>query len=159
MAVPPRFPLPWWLVLDFPAMRTAPGGVYRAVLALGIAYWSSGCAKLSLDDVTVATAVRSPISAYRQHKAEVLAIWADMRPALDKEHAAQLDKRMRQREHASGMVTAAALKRAAKQSAQVMLAQPTRADPRGRQEEGPAAVVAASRKAVKPSGTTPTYTD
>lgn len=85
MAKPSRFPMPVWLVMDVPALRTASGPVYRATIGLAVAYWMSGCVPLPDDDVTMASLVRLPHPHIRPIKIAVLHALEQILPQLDRE--------------------------------------------------------------------------
>ena len=80
---PARYPLPVWLITDCQGLRTASGGVYRATIAIAVAYWQSGCRPIPADDVTHAALARLPIAGWRQQKPEILAAFATCKDALD----------------------------------------------------------------------------
>ena len=83
------FPCPLAPICDAPALATAPGSVYRAVVVLALAYWRSGCRPLPTDDTTLAALVRLPTSSIRPIKASVLQALSEICPALERDHACQ----------------------------------------------------------------------
>jgi len=88
VAMTKRFPLPWWHVLDGPELRTAPGGVYRAVIALSVAYWAGGCVDMPNDDVTQAALARLPVGGWRSVKPAVSLALSAICPRLEADYAA-----------------------------------------------------------------------
>jgi hypothetical protein len=86
MAQRPRFPLPLDPFFNCAVIATAPGGVYRAVLAIVAAYWRAGCSIPSRDDVTLAHLAKLPTSTLREHKSLILQALDEITPELDKAH-------------------------------------------------------------------------
>lgn len=77
--------MPVWHVTRAPLLQTAPGPVYRVTLGLSVAYWLSGCAPLSTDEVTLSSLVRLPVAHIRPIKTAVLQALAQITPKLDQE--------------------------------------------------------------------------
>lgn len=87
MARPQTLNCPIHLILAAPALATASGPVYRATLALAIAYWAAGCRLPWQDESTLASLCRMPIAHLRLIKPDVIDALSETRQALDKERA------------------------------------------------------------------------
>lgn len=83
----PRYPFPWWLVTDAPALAAASGPIYRATVMIAMAYGASGCSALPSDASTMARICRLPVSHVGPQKSAILKALATITPALDKAHA------------------------------------------------------------------------
>jgi uncharacterized protein YdaU (DUF1376 family) len=103
MAKRPDFPLPLGPIYDAPSLTTAPGGIYRATLALVVAYWRSGCRPLPDDEVTLAGLARLPVPTMRQHKTAVLHALSEITPDLDRIHKHIATEHAKRSDHASAM--------------------------------------------------------
>ena len=94
-----RYPFPWWHVLDAPSLRVANGSVYRAVVALSLAYWAGGCGELPTDECTLAALCRLPHRAWREVKPETMRGLSDILPRLQTDHAKLVTEYQRQVNH------------------------------------------------------------
>ena len=80
------FPMPIEPIVCFGRMRVANGAVYRAVMALCVAYWSAGCVDLPEDDATVSALIRMPCGHWTNIKSAVMLIFNGIKPELDQAH-------------------------------------------------------------------------
>ena len=108
----PSFPCPVSLITAIPALKTAPGPIYRATIILAVAYWEAGCTGLPDDEVTQAALIRLPIPHWRPIKAEVLAAINQAKSDLDQAHATCVALYVHQSAHTAMMRERRAAKRA-----------------------------------------------
>lgn len=84
MARPPRFDCPVHLIVTAPAMMVANGPVYRATIALAVAYWTGECTLPWHDETTIASLCRMPIAHVRPIKSAIIHALSQITPELDK---------------------------------------------------------------------------
>lgn len=84
--------MPVGAVVNAPAMQMAIGPVYRATIALAVAYWRSGCTGLPGDEVTLSALVRLPVAHIRPIKGAVLNALSQITPELDTAHTRCMEK-------------------------------------------------------------------
>ena len=113
---PKRHPFPWWHVLDAPSLRVANGSVYRAVVALSLAYWAGGCGELPTDECTLAALCRLPHRAWREVKPETMQRLSGILPRLQTDHAKLASEYQRQVDSAHDMLGKAAARRLSRDS-------------------------------------------
>lgn len=78
-------PMPIEDRIDDPRAIALPAAGYGMLTRLCEHFWSTECRSLSMDDDTLFGIVRGHRPTWRGHKAEIVAIFSDMRPRL--EHA------------------------------------------------------------------------
>lgn len=142
-----RYPLPWWLILDSPPLRTANGPIYRGVACLALAYWASGCVDFATDDVTIASLTRLPLPHIHAVKPAILAVVSAIAPRLkaayDKADRAAAGRAHHARQLTARRMATRAQRQTSIQSAEPPLSQPARDDPR---DKPTSAVVDAQKK-------------
>jgi hypothetical protein len=112
----PQFDFPLHHVLDTPGLVTAPGSVYRCVLAIACAYWQSGCILTTDSDTTLMAISRMPSSNYFAAAEEIRVLWDEIKPLLDGEYKVRDKRHARQSAVTERMRAAQRAKRALRQS-------------------------------------------
>jgi uncharacterized protein YdaU (DUF1376 family) len=103
--------------------------VYRAALALAVAYWASGCQPLPDDTGTLATIARLHSQHLAPIRAQLDSVIAELMPALHREYVRAMDKRVRQRKNAMNALAHANAKNPKKQGHGAINLPPARFQP------------------------------
>lgn len=87
------FPMPIEPIYNCPALASANGAVYRATLALTIAFWAGGCRPLPKDEASLASLARLGLGNWKAIKEPVLQALSELLPDYIKPHAKEAKRR------------------------------------------------------------------
>lgn len=80
---PARFAMPVWLIVDTPALKTAPGQARRVTAWLAMLYWLGGCRPLPTDEFEISGLAGLHPQQWARVRERVLTALGEVCPQLD----------------------------------------------------------------------------